>query len=96
MAIKLGASYRWQSDFYLGKMTLENCIAHLHSVGGTGFELIPGQMLPDDNFVRLSDRFIGQWFERMDKYKMTPPALTTSTITIFIITAYSPSRSRST
>lgn len=76
MAIKLGASsYSWQSGYYLGQTTLEDCISYLHSVGGTGFELIPEQMLPDDNFVRLTDRFVGQWHEWMDKYQMTPTCL---------------------
>lgn len=76
MTIKLGASsYSWQQAFYLGEMSLEDCIAHLSSVGGTGFELIPEQMLPGDNFVRLEDSFKDQWFGWMDKYKMTPTCL---------------------
>lgn len=76
MAIKLGASsYSWQLSYYLGKMTLEDCIAHLASIGGTGFELIPEQMLPGDNFARLDPGFIATWHEWMAKYRMTPTCL---------------------
>lgn len=76
MAIKLGASsYSWQLSYYLGQMTLEDCIAHLASIGGTGFELIPEQMLPEDNFLRLEPRFVDTWHEWMAKYHMTPTCL---------------------
>lgn len=76
MSVKVGASsYSWQKDFYLGKITLEECIAHLSSVGGTGFELIPEQMLPGEIFLRPEDKFVGKWFEWMDKYNMTPTCL---------------------
>ncbi len=76
MAIKLGASsYSWQHAYFLGKMSLEDCIASLSEAGGTGFELIPEQMLPDDNFVRLEDSFKDAWFGWMDKYGMTPTCL---------------------
>ena len=76
MAIQLGASsYCWQMSYCMGKMTLEDCIADLSKSGGTGFELIPEQMLPDDNFVRLEDSFKDQWFEWMEKYNMKPTCL---------------------
>lgn len=76
MAMKLGASsYSWQNSFYTGKMTLEDCITDLSKSGGTGFELIPEQMLPDDNFIRLEDRFVDQWFGWMEKYNMKPTCL---------------------
>ncbi len=76
MAIKLGASsYSWQLSYYLGQMTLEDCIAHLSSIGGTGFELIPEQMLPGDNFMRLDPGFVETWFEWMEKYRMAPTCL---------------------
>lgn len=76
MAIKIGASsYCWQHAFLLGKMTLEDCIAELSRLGGTGFELIPEQMLPDDNFVHLEASFRDQWFDWMQKYNMTPTCL---------------------
>jgi len=73
MALKLGASsYSWQDEYYTGKMSLEDCISNLHSIGGTGFELIPEQMLPENNFMKLSDSFVDQWYSWMDKYQMTP------------------------
>ena len=76
MAIKLGASsYSWQVSFLTGEMSLEDCIAELSKLGGTGFELIPEQMLPDDNFIRLEDSFKAQWFEWMEKYNMKPTCL---------------------
>ena len=73
MAVKLGSSsYSYQDEYYLGRMTLEDCIAHLSSVGGEGFELIPEEMLPGDNFMRLGDEFVDTWKGWMEKYKMTP------------------------
>ena len=73
MRVKLGASsYSWQEEYYLGQMTLEDCIAHLHSIGGTGFELLPEQMLPENNFLHLSDRFVDQWKGWMEQYQMEP------------------------
>ena len=73
MQPKLGASsYSWQDEYYLGRMTLQDCIAHLHSIGGTGFELIPEQMLPENNFMKLTDSFVAQWQDWMQQYQMQP------------------------
>lgn len=76
MTIKTGASgYSWQHAYYIGAMTLEDIIADLAAAGGTGFELLPEQMLPGDNFNRIEDRFKDQWFDWMAKYHMQPSCL---------------------
>ncbi len=71
--IKRGVSlYSYQDEFYTGKMTLEDCIREASLSGAKGIEFLPEQMLP--TFPNISDDFVKQWHEWMDKYQVEPIA----------------------
>ena len=73
MAIRLGASsYSYQDEYALGLMTLEDTMAALSAAGGTGYEAILEQMLPGGNFMHLSDEFVEQWYDLLEKYGLEP------------------------
>lgn len=72
MSIKRGVSlYSYQENFYLGKLSLEGCIAEAARTGATGIELIPEQNCADE-FPHPTDKFVGQWKEWMAKYSTEP------------------------
>ena len=69
--IKRGVSlYSFQEEFFLRKMTLEDCIAACAKMGANGIETIAEQMMP--GFPHLSDAFYDQWHDWMDQYGVTP------------------------
>ncbi len=69
--IKRGVSlYSFQEEFFLRKLTLEQCIAKAAEIGANGIEIIGEQMVP--GFPKLTDAFVDQWFGWMDKYSTTP------------------------
>jgi sugar phosphate isomerase/epimerase len=69
--IKRGVSlYSFQEEYFLRKMTLEDCIAACAKMGANGIETIGEQMMP--GFPNLSDAFYDQWHGWMDKYGVTP------------------------
>lgn len=69
--IKRGVSlYSFQEEFFLRKMTLEDCVAACAKLGARGVETIAEQMMP--GFPQLSDAFYEQWHEWMAKYQVTP------------------------
>ncbi|HRF50853.1 MAG TPA: TIM barrel protein [Anaerolineales bacterium] len=69
--IKRGVSlYSFQEEFFLRKMTLEDCIAACAKLGAKGIETIGEQMMP--GFPHLSDAFYDQWHGWMAKYGTTP------------------------
>ena len=69
--IKRGVSlYSYQEEYFLRKMTLEDCIAASANMGALGIESIGEQMMP--GFPNLSDAFYDQWHGWMEKYG-TPP-----------------------
>ncbi|GCF95476.1 xylose isomerase [Enterococcus florum] len=71
--IKRGVSlYSYQDEFYTGKMTLEDCIREASKSGAKGIEFLPEQMLP--TFPNISDDFVKQWHEWMEKYQVEPIA----------------------
>ncbi len=70
-AIKRGVSlYSFQEEYFLRKMTLEDCIAKAASFGAKGIEIIGEQMVP--GFPKLTNAFLDQWFGWMEKYGTTP------------------------
>ncbi len=70
-SIKRGVSlYSYQEEYFLRKMTLEDCIAVSAKMGAFGIESIAEQMMP--GFPRLSDAFYEQWHGWMGKYGTTP------------------------
>jgi sugar phosphate isomerase/epimerase len=69
--IKRGVSlYSYQQEYYLGKMTLEDCVKAVRDLGTDGVEIISEAMIP--NFPNPDEKFINQWFELMDKYHTKP------------------------
>lgn len=71
--IKRGVSlYSYQEEFFLRKMTLEDCIAAVAATGATGIELLPEQMIK--GFPNITDEFVDEWFQMMDKYGVEPIA----------------------
>lgn len=70
-SIQRGVSlYSFQEEFFLRKMTLEDCIAAAAKLGALGIESIAEQMMP--GFPNLSDAFYDQWHGWMAKYGTTP------------------------
>lgn len=70
-AIKRGVSlYSFQEEYFLRKLSLEQCLAKAAEIGAKGIEIIGEQMIP--GFPKLTDAFVDQWFGWMDKYGTTP------------------------
>jgi sugar phosphate isomerase/epimerase len=70
-SIKRGVSlYSFQEEFFLRKMTLEDCIVACAKMGANGIETIAEQMMP--GFPHLSDAFYDQWHGWMEQYGVTP------------------------
>ena len=69
--VKRGVSlYSYQEEFFLRKMTLEQCIAASVAEGAMGIETLAEQMMP--GFPKLSDAFYEQWHGWMKKYNAIP------------------------
>ena len=71
--IKRGVSlYSFQEEYFLRKLSLEQCIATASELGALGIETLAEQMMP--GFPRLDDAFYDQWHAWMDEYGTTPVA----------------------
>ena len=69
--IKRGVSlYSYQEEYFLHKLSLEQCIAVTTSMGAYGIETLAEQMMP--GFPKLSDAFYEQWHEWMRIYGGIP------------------------
>jgi hypothetical protein len=69
--IKRGVSlYSYQEEFYLRKLSLEQCVAVSASMGAFGIETLAEQMMP--GYPKLSGEFYAQWHEWMRIYGATP------------------------
>ena len=65
--IKRGASlYSLQEEYFLRKLSLEDCIAACARMGARGIETIGEQMMP--GFPHLPDAFYATWKDWMSKY----------------------------
>lgn len=65
--------YSYQEEYFLRKMSLEDCIAAAAATGATGIEMVGEQSVPGCPKLP-SDAFVDQWFGWMDKYKVMPVA----------------------
>jgi hypothetical protein len=63
-------SLQLPGEFFLKKMSLEDCIAAVAKTGATGIEILGEQSM--FGFPKLTDAFVDQWFGWMDKYGVTP------------------------
>jgi sugar phosphate isomerase/epimerase len=69
--IKRGVSlYSFQEEYFLRKMTLEDCIATAARLGAYGIEIIGEQMAP--GFPNPGDAFFENWHAWMEKFGTTP------------------------
>ena len=69
--IKPGVSlYSFQEEYFLRKMSLEDCIAAAARIGAYGIESIAEQMMP--GFPNLPEAFYDRWHEWMAKYGTVP------------------------
>ncbi len=69
--IRRGASlYSYQQAYFLGELTLEQCIAEAAKVGALGIETMAEQMMP--GFPDLDDAFYEQWHGWMKRYGTHP------------------------
>ena len=72
-AIRRGVSlYSYQEEFFLRTMSLEDCVAHVSSIGATGVEVIPEQSLV--GYPNITDAQIEQWHHWMARYGTTTSA----------------------
>jgi hypothetical protein len=66
-SIKRGVSlYSFQEEMFLGRMTIEDCVAFAASLGATGIEILPEQNMP--SFPNIDDREVAWWRELMAKH----------------------------
>lgn len=71
--IKRGVSlYSYQEEFFLRQMSLEDCVAHVAAVGGTGVEIIPEQSIV--GYPQLSPEFLEQWHGWLERYRVETSA----------------------
>jgi sugar phosphate isomerase/epimerase len=69
--IKRGVSlYSFQQEYYLGQMTLEQCIAKCAELGANGIEIVSEMMLP--GFPKYGPEVYSQWHGMMERYGTTP------------------------
>jgi sugar phosphate isomerase/epimerase len=69
--IKRGVSlYSFQEEYFLRKLSLEDCVATASRIGANGIESIAEQMMP--GFPNLPDAFYEQWRGWMVQYGTTP------------------------
>lgn len=74
--IRLGVStYCYQHAIYTGEMTTEDCLAEMNSIGAESVQIIDGITVP--NFPDPPECWVEQWFEWMEKYKLTPSLMNT-------------------
>jgi sugar phosphate isomerase/epimerase len=72
-SIKRGVTfYSWRHEYFIGKMTLEDCIRTAAELGIPGIEVIGEQMVP--NFPDPGDEWLAQWKGWLAKYDRTPVA----------------------
>jgi len=70
-AVKRGVSlYSYQEEYFLRKLSLEQCIAQAAAIGAKGIESLAEQMMP--GFPNLTDAFYDQWQEWMARYQTVP------------------------
>lgn len=71
--IRRGISlYSYQEEYFLGQLTLEECIERAVSLGALGIETVAGQMVP--GFPELPAGFEDTWHGWMKKYGFTATA----------------------
>jgi sugar phosphate isomerase/epimerase len=71
--IKRGVSlYSYQEEFYLGQMTLDDCMAATAASGATGVEVLPEQSF--DEYPHLTDATVEEWHASLERHGLDPVA----------------------
>ncbi len=66
-SIKRGVSlYSYQEEYFLRKLSLQQCVAQAAAIGAYGIESLAEQMMP--GFPNLPDAFYARWHEWMRQY----------------------------
>jgi sugar phosphate isomerase/epimerase len=61
--------YSFQEEYFLRKLSVEDCVAAAAGMGATGIEIIPEQSIP--SYPALTDEFVTRWHEWMARYGTT-------------------------
>lgn len=65
--IKRGISlYSFQEEMFLGKMSVEDCVAFGAQIGAPGIEILPEQNMP--TFPNISDAQVGEWRDMLARH----------------------------
>ena len=73
-SIKRGVSlYSFQEEYFLRRMSLEDCLVACARMGANGIEIIGDQMIP--NYPNVDPSFYDRWHAWMEKYSLTPTCL---------------------
>jgi len=65
--IKRGISlYSFQEEMFLGKMSVEDCVAFGASIGAPGIEILPEQNMP--TFPNITDAQVGEWRDMLARH----------------------------
>ncbi len=67
--------FSFQEEYFLRKLTLEDCIATAARLDIPGIEIIGDQMIPD--YPDISDEFLRKWHAWLEKYERVPVCLDT-------------------
>ena len=69
--IRRGVSlYSFQQEYYLGQLTLEDCIARCAEMDAPGIEIVSEMMLP--GFPRYGPEVYAKWHAMMERFATTP------------------------
>ncbi|WDF73358.1 sugar phosphate isomerase/epimerase family protein [Novosphingobium sp. KACC 22771] len=65
--IKRGISlYSFQEEMFLGKMSVEDCVAFGAGIGAPGIEILPEQNMP--TFPNITDTQVGEWRDMLERH----------------------------
>lgn len=74
--ITLGVSlYSYQEEYYTKSLTLENCLAEVQSIGATGVQLLPEQMMR--GYPNPSREWLMRWEKGLAENNLTPTTMST-------------------
>lgn len=71
--LNLGVTcYSYQDDIRLGRMTWEDVLSHVSSIGAYGFEIVPEQFLTDVEYETIPADLVARWKDQVAKYNLVP------------------------
>lgn len=64
--------YSYQDEIRLGRMTWDDVLAHVQSIGARGFEIVPEQFMTDLQYETIDKEFVAWWKDAVQKYNLVP------------------------